>query len=132
MPDSREKPGVEPALKVPMTPNHLNVHDTIFGGTILSYIDLAGSVHCRQSGCERVVTIGLKEVEFKHPVYAGDVVSLYGTTKNVGRTSMTVRIDVWAERFARPHEVEWVTEAEITYVNIDGKTHRPVPIDNQD
>lgn len=129
MTNSKAKPDREPALKVVMQPNQMNVHNTIFGGTILSYIDLAGAVHCRAAGCERCVTVAMERVEFQHPVYAGDVVSFYGRTTRIGRTSITVQISLWADRFDRPaYESEWVTEAEVTYVNIDPETRKPTPV----
>ena len=123
----RTKPTREPAIKVSMMPRDTNVHDTIFGGVLLSYIDLAGAAHCRSAGSERCVTIAMDAVEFKQPVFVGDVVSFFCTTLRRGRTSITVRVDVWAERFRRPQVCEWVTEAQVTYVNV-GEDRKPVPL----
>ncbi|MEE9392394.1 MAG: hotdog domain-containing protein [Planctomycetota bacterium] len=130
---NHRKPEQEPAIKVSMMPRDTNVHNTIFGGVLLSYIDLAGSVHSRtQAGCDRVVTIAMKEVIFKEPVYVGDVVSFICQTQRVGRTSVTVKVEVWAERFANRRKSVWVTEAVVTYVNVDSG-RRPLPIeDNND
>ena len=115
-----------------MMPSDCNVHDTIFGGVLLANIDLAGAVHAReQGGCERVVTIAMKEVEFKLPVFIGDTVSFFGETVRIGRTSITVRIHVWADRYEMPRERVWVTEAEVTYVNID-EARQPKPIIRRD
>lgn len=123
-----EKPATEPAIKVTMMPRDTNVHNTIFGGVLLSYIDLAGAAHCRTAvHCDRVVTIAMKEVVFKEPVYVGDVLSFYVSTLRVGRTSVTVDVEVWAHRFDVPGKVVWVTRAEVTYVNVDGG-RRPMPI----
>ena len=124
---ARTKPGREPAIKVSMMPRDTNVHNTIFGGVLLSYIDLAGAAHARSEGCDRVVTIAMKEVEFKRPVFVGDVVSFFCTTLKTGRTSLTVKIDVWAERFEPPRSCDWVTEAEVTYVNVN-PDRKPAPI----
>jgi acyl-CoA thioesterase YciA len=125
---TRERPTREPALKVAMTPLDVNIHSTVFGGAILSYIDLAGAVHARKEGCRLCVTVSMKEVQFKLPVFAGDVVSLYGETKRIGTTSITVSVHVWAERARTIGECVWVTEAEVTYVNIDDATRQPIPI----
>ncbi|MHC4471208.1 MAG: acyl-CoA thioesterase [Planctomycetota bacterium] len=78
--DGMSPEGREPAIKVLMMPRDANVHDTIFGGVILSHIDQAGAVHTRREGCERVVTIAMDAVEFKLPVFVGDVVSFYCRT----------------------------------------------------
>jgi len=117
----------QPALKVAMMPRDANVHQTIFGGVLLSHIDLAGAVQARNAGCDRVVTIAMKEVEFKLPVFIGDVVSFHARTKRIGRTSITIDVDVWAERLDPPHACVHVTEAEVTYVNVDAE-RRPIPI----
>ena len=117
----------EPAIKVLMMPRDANVHNTIFGGVILSHIDQAGAVHARGRGCERVVTIAMDAVEFKLPVFVGDVVSYCCRTMSLGRTSIRVHVNVLAQRFRSPGEVVQVTEAEVTYVNID-ESRKPVPV----
>lgn len=123
----KDRPKCEPALKVSMTPQELNIHETVFGGAIVSYIDLAGAVQCRREGCRRAVTITMDRVIFKEPVFKGDVVSFYTETKRLGNTSITVRVEVWAERFEPPFDSVWVTEAEVTYVNVD-ESRKPKPI----
>ena len=120
-------PPREPALKVSMMPRDTNVHNTIFGGLLLSHIDLAGAAHCRSAHLDRCVTISMKEVVFKNPVFVGDIVSLFCETIRIGRTSITVKVDVWAERFEQPRQCVWVTEAEVTYVNVN-KDRQPIPI----
>lgn len=110
-----------------MMPREANIHSTIFGGTILSQIDLAGAVHCRSHGCQQVVTIAFKEVEFKLPVFVGDVVSFHAKTLKVGRTSINVKIDVWSHRHKKPGECVWVTEATVVYVNVDEDLN-PLPV----
>ena len=110
-----------------MMPRDTNVHDTIFGGVLLSYIDLAGSVHTRTENCDRVVTISMKEVVFKEPVFVGDSVSFFCDTTKIGSSSITVKIDVWAERFELPRVCVFVTEASVVYVNVD-RDRRPTPI----
>ena len=123
----KDKPERQPSIKVAMMPRDANVHNTIFGGVMLSHIDLAGAAHCRTEGTDRCVTIAMKEVEFHEPVFVGDLVSFFCKTKRIGRTSITVSIDVWADRFAKPRQCVWVTSAEVTYVNVN-EWRQPTPI----
>jgi acyl-CoA thioesterase YciA len=107
-----------------MMPRDTNPAGTIFGGVILSYIDQAGAEEARYHGAERVVTVAMKEVVFLRPVFVGDLVSFYTELLRIGKTSITVRVQVTAaRRWDRTEDVQ-VTEAEITYVNID-KDHQP-------
>ena len=117
----------EPAIKVLMMPRDTNVHGTIFGGVLLSYIDQAGAVHARRLGMDCVVTVAMDAVEFKLPVFVGDTVSFYGETKRTGRTSITVLVDVWASRFTGARERVHVTTAEITFVHVD-ENRKPIAI----
>lgn len=110
-----------------MMPRDTNVHGTIFGGVLLSHIDQAGAVHAREEGLDRVVTVAMEAVEFKLPVYVGDAVSFYCETVRIGRTSLRVRVDVWARRFLPSSEHVHVTRAEITFVNVD-EDRRPLLI----
>lgn len=114
----------EPAIRVVLLPRDTNKHGTIFGGIILSYIDLAGSVEANKHTRQRVVTVSIKEVVFKHPVMVGEVVSFYSRTTATGRTSISVHIDVEVDRDG---QVIPVTEADLTYVCVDDKG-RAVPI----
>jgi acyl-CoA thioesterase YciA len=102
-----------------MMPRDTNAHGTVFGGVILSYIDVAGGVEAiRHTRHNRFVTVAMKEVIFHEPVFIGDLVSFYAKTLNVGNTSITIHIDVEAERFGTPGVVVKVTEAEVTFVAI--------------
>jgi acyl-CoA thioesterase YciA len=112
-----------------MMPRDTNPAGTIFGGVILSYIDQAGAEEARYHGAERVVTVAMKEVVFLQPVFVGDLVSFYTELVRVGRTSVTVKVAVTAARRWNRSEEAQVTEAEITYVNIDSQ-HRPKPLDS--
>ncbi len=124
MHDSRE----QPKTRVLMMPRDTNAAGTIFGGVILSYIDQAGAEEALFQGARRVLTVAMKEVTFVEPVFVGDLVSFYTSLVRTGRTSITVRVTVTAARhFDRSEEV-LVTEAEITYVNVD-HDRRPRPID---
>src|ERR1700750_1554776 len=84
-----------PAIRITLLPRDTNPQGTIFGGIILSYIDIAGAVEAhRRTGIERFVTVAMREVTFHEPVYVGDLVSFYATTTRVGTTSITVRVVV--------------------------------------
>src|SRR5439155_649515 len=85
-----------PAIKVLLLPKDTNPHGTIFGGVILSHIDLASAVEARRSGAKRFVTKAMREVEFHEPVFLGDVVNFYTETVRIGRTSITVHVEVEA------------------------------------
>ncbi len=108
------------AIRLTMMPRDTNAHGTVFGGVILSYIDVAGGVEAvRHTKHERFVTVAMKEVLFHEPVFIGDLVSFYAKTLRVGRTSITIHVDVEAERFGNKGEKVRVTEAEVTFVAIN-------------
>lgn len=110
------------AIRLTMMPRDTNAHGTVFGGVILSYIDVAGGVQAiRHTKHNRFVTVAMKEVIFHQPVYIGDLVSFYVKTVKVGNTSITVHVDVEASRFENPGIVVKVTEAEVTFVAIDDR-----------
>jgi acyl-CoA thioesterase YciA len=114
----------DPAIRVVLQPKDTNKHGTIFGGVILSYIDLAGAVEASKITTQRIVTAGMKEVDFKAPVLIGEVVSFYTKTTRVGRTSISVRVDVES---TRGHQVVHVTSAELTFVCLD-QAGKPTPV----
>ena len=116
-----------PAIRVIMMPKDTNALGTIFGGIILSYIDQAGAVEAHRRVRNRVVTVAMREVEFHHPVFVGNLVSFYADTIRVGRTSITVKVTVEAERRTAVKKVVKVTEAEVIYVQVDENNH-PIPI----
>jgi acyl-CoA thioesterase YciA len=93
-----------PAIKLLLLPKDTNAFGTIFGGVILSNIDLASAVEARKTAPHRYVTRAMHEVEFHEPVYLGDIVSFYTDTVKVGRTSITVRVSVEAERWGSIQE----------------------------
>jgi acyl-CoA thioesterase YciA len=119
--------GGEPAIRVVLLPRDTNAHGTIFGGVILSYIDLAGAVEVRRHTTKPIVTVAMREVKFVEPVFVGDLVSFFTELVAVGRTSATVRVTVVADREATPGLRVQVTQAEVVYVAIDA-SRRPVPI----
>jgi acyl-CoA thioesterase YciA len=110
----------EVAIRLTMMPRDTNAHGTVFGGVILSYIDVAGGVEAvRQTGHDRFVTVAMKEVIFHEPVFIGDLVSFFAETTRVGNTSITIKILVEAERFGSHGQSVKVTEAEVSYVAIN-------------
>jgi acyl-CoA thioesterase YciA len=121
-------PDTVPAIKLLLLPKDTNALGTIFGGVILSHIDLASAVEARKHGALRYVTKAMREVEFHEPVFLGDIVSFFTETARVGRTSITVKVTVQAERWGggRGEKVK-VTEAEVVLVAVDEKG-RPRPI----
>jgi len=120
------------AIRLTMMPRDTNAHGTVFGGIILSYIDVAGGVEAvRRTRHNRFVTVAMKEVIFHEPVFIGDLVSFYAETIKVGNTSVTIHVDVEAERFGTPGERVRVTSAEVTFVAID-ESREKVRIGNKD
>ena len=113
------------AIRLTMMPRDTNAHGTVFGGIILSYIDVAGGVEAvRHTRHERFVTVAMKEVIFHEPVFIGDLVSFYAQTLRVGKTSITIHVDVEAERFSNQGEKVRVTSAEVTFVAINEKREK--------
>lgn len=114
------KIGRDAAIRLTMMPRDTNAHGTVFGGVILSYIDVAGGVEAvRHTKHERFVTVAMKEVIFHEPVFIGDLVSFYAETLRVGSSSITIHVDVEAERFGSKGETVKVTSAEVTFVAIN-------------
>jgi acyl-CoA thioesterase YciA len=115
-------------LRVVPMPADTNSVGDIFGGWIMSHVDVAGAIAAARRACGRVVTVAIHGLTFKKPVLVGDVVSFYAEVVRVGRTSITTKVDVYAERRLEARECVKVTEAELTYVAIDEQRHpRVVP-----
>lgn len=115
----------DPSIRLTLLPRDTNAHGTIFGGIILSYIDMAGATEARRhTQHERFVTIAMREVIFHKPVFVGDLVSFYCDITKVGKTSVTVKVTVEAERdYGTDRRVE-VTEAEVVYVAVDAERNK--------
>lgn len=116
-----ELKGRVPTLKViPMLPNS-NPNGDIFGGWILSQMDLAGASRAYQHVMGRIVTVGVEAISFHQPIFLGDEVSFYTKVFKVGRSSITIKIESWALRhtYGRNYEYIKVTEGLYTYVHID-------------
>lgn len=117
----------EPSIRTVMMPRDTNALGSIFGGHILSLIDLAAGQHARTLATKRYVTKVMREVNFIAPVYVGDVVSFYCTTTSIGRTSVTIRVDVEAVRGVDALHSIRVTSADVVMVAVDDKG-TPIPI----
>ncbi len=118
-----------PAIRITLLPKDTNAYGTIFGGVILSYIDMAGGIEARRQSPKRYVTKAMREVAFVAPVYLGDLVTFYTRTTRIGLTSITVDVEVEVERLGSTgsKEVVKVTEAEVVFVAID-QDGRPTPV----
>ncbi len=127
--DNEQNNRGELAIRVSMLPRDTNPGGTIFGGVILSHLDLAGGIEARKHADKLFVTVAIRGVEFIAPVFVGDVVSFYTRTVKVGRTSVTVGIVVEAMRYRNRDEVVRVMEAEAVYVAVD-ETRKPIPIND--
>ncbi len=118
-------PHHDPAIRITLLPRDTNPQGTIFGGIILSYIDMAGAVEAhRRTAIERFVTVAMREVMFHEPVFVGDLVSFYAETLRIGTTSITVRVIVEAERHYGTSARVRVTEAEVIYVALDAERRK--------
>lgn len=109
----------ELVLKVIPMPADTNGNGDIFGGWVMAQVDLAGAVLPARLVQGRMATVAVKEFIFKQPVRVGDILSFYSSVVRVGRTSVTVDVEVYAERFATQGQYVKVTEALLTYVAID-------------
>src|SRR5687767_14104533 len=117
----------DPAIRITLLPRDTNSAGTIFGGVILSYIDMAGAIEAhRRTRMDRFVTVAMREVIFHKPVFVGDLVSFYAETLRIGTTSITVRVIVETERIGLSTEPEQVrvTEAEVVYVAVDANRQK--------
>ena len=111
--------GKDPTLRVVPMPRDANQSGDIFGGWIMAQVDIAGSVAAVRLARGRVATVAVNSFLFKQPVFIGDLVSLYAEVVRVGRTSITVNVEVYAQRKPEREEVVKVTEATLTYVAVD-------------
>lgn len=118
----------ELVLKVIPMPSDCNANGDIFGGWVMAQVDLAGSVVPARYTGGRMATVAVNEFVFKQPVRVGDILSFFSKLVRIGRTSITVKVEVYAERYGTQHAYSKVTEALLTYVAIDEAGHpRPVP-----
>jgi acyl-CoA thioesterase YciA len=116
--------GKDPVLRVVPMPADVNIHGDVFGGWIMSQVDIAGGVAASQRARGRVATVAVNAFQFKEPVFMGDLLSFYADVVRVGNTSLTVKVEVYAQRTPADVEVVKVTEATLTYV-ATGADRRP-------
>lgn len=121
--------GEMPVLRIVPMPADTNAHGTIFGGWVMAQVDIAGSIPAWDRAQGPVVTIAVNSFVFREPVFVGDLVSFYARVLKVGRTSITVDVEVFSQRGRQGRcEVVKVTEAQLTYVAVDERRQpRPVP-----
>ena len=120
-------PDGDPAIRVVMMPRDTNAAGTIFGGVILSHLDLAAAIEAHKHHQGMVVTVAMDKVEFKQPVHVGDLVSFFTETLKVGRTSVQTRVCVWAQRRFGDGAHAPVTEAHVTMGAVDDDGN-PTPL----
>jgi acyl-CoA thioesterase YciA len=120
--------GKMPQLRVMPMPSDANVYGDVFGGWIMAQVDIAGSLPATRRANGRVATVAVNSFVFRHPVFVGDLLSFYAEIVKVGNTSITVNVEVYAERNRLQNETVRVTEATLTYVATDEqRRRRPVP-----
>src|SRR5690554_117503 len=118
----------EPVLRVIPLPGDANMHGDVFGGWIMAQVDIGGSVIASRRAQGRVATVSVNSFTFKEPVFVGDLLSVYASIIKTGTTSITVSVEVYAERKLLPDETVKVTEAVLTYVATDDQRRsRPLP-----
>jgi len=131
MRDEQPPSDIEPTLRIVPMPRDTNAAGDIFGGWIMSQVDIAGSIAASRRAKGRTVTVAVNAFQFTKPVYVNDVVSFYARVIKVGTTSLTVDVQVFAQRGLRgpqPGEIVKVTEAVLTYVAVnENRQKRPVP-----
>jgi acyl-CoA thioesterase YciA len=117
----------QPAIRVLTMPADTNASGDIFGGWLMSQVDIAGSIEAFRCAGGRIVTVAVNEFRFLQPVYVGDLISLYSRLIKIGTTSIRIHVTAFAERNRGEEECHKVAEAEITYVAID-ENRQPRPI----
>ncbi len=122
--------GKDPTLRLVPMPADANQNGDIFGGWIMAQVDIAGSIPATRLAKGRVATVAVNSFLFKQPVFVGDLVSLYAEVIRVGRTSITVNVEVYAQRKPEREEVVKVTEATLTYVAV-GENRQPRVVSTQ-
>lgn len=128
MTESEKLPQEQPVLRLVPMPADLNSAGDVFGGWVMAHIDMAGAVPAFRRARGRVATVAAEAFQFREPIAVGDLVSFYANVVKVGNTSVTVHVDVYAERNPKNPKIVKVTEATLTYVAVDEKgVKRPLP-----
>ena len=119
------------AIRVMATPADTNPSGDIFGGWLMSQVDIAGSLIARRRAQGRIVTMAVDSFQFRNPVFVGDVISCYASITRIGKTSLTINVRAFAERQGKSHNNHLVTEADLTYVAVDDQRRpRQLPTDS--
>ncbi len=116
-----KKPVGDLILRTLAMPADTNPHGDIFGGWIMSQMDIAGGIMAKEVTGTRIVTVAVNSIQFIKPVHVGDTVGCYGKLLRVGTTSITINLEVWVKQVQSPEEELKVTEAAFTYVAVDHK-----------
>lgn len=131
MPDTSTLPHREPTIRVAAMPSDANYTGDIFGGWLMGQVDIAGSIPAVQRAKGRVATVAVNSFVFKQPIFVGDIVSFYAKIIKVGRTSVTVDVEVFVQRNPAKPECVKVTEATLTYVAV-GEDRKPRPLPDEE
>jgi acyl-CoA thioesterase YciA len=107
------------AIRVMAMPADTNASGDIFGGWLISQVDIAGSIVARRRAQGRIATVAVDSFQFRNPVFVGDVISCYAKITRTGKTSLTINVRAFAERQGKSHQNHLVTEADLTYVAVD-------------
>jgi acyl-CoA thioesterase YciA len=126
MAENTEKPTGELTLRTLAMPSDANAANDIFGGWVMAQMDLACGIRAAERARGRVVTAAVKEMSFAKPMKIGDTLCIYTDITRVGRTSMTLKVEAWAQRYLS-HVMEKVTDADFIMVALDA-TGRPSPV----
>ena len=111
--------GKQPAIKIVAMPKDANAGGSIFGGWIMSQIDIAGVVPALERAQGKIVTVAVNSIEFHESIFIGDLISCYAEVIKTGCTSITIKVEVYAERYLSNRQTVKVTEAELIYVALD-------------
>jgi acyl-CoA thioesterase YciA len=106
-------------IRVMAMPSDTNASGDIFGGWLMSQVDIAGSIVARRRALGRTVTVAVDSFQFRKPVFVGDLISCYAKITRIGKTSLTINVKAFAERQGKSHHTHLVTEADLTYVAVD-------------
>ncbi|WP_309083179.1 acyl-CoA thioesterase [Chelativorans sp.] len=127
MPNSPTAPQGDLTLRTQAMPGDANAAGDIFGGWVMAQMDLASGIRAAERARGRVVTAAVKEMAFEKPVKIGDTLCVYTRVASVGRTSMVLKVEAWAQRYLSSDVMEMVTSADFVMVALDG-TGRPTPV----
>jgi acyl-CoA thioesterase YciA len=116
----------EPVIRTVPQPADVNSNGDVFGGWIMSQMDIAGGIVANRRAGQRVATVSVDSMSFLRPVYVGDVVSIFGAVEKVGRTSIAVRLETYVRRHDAAEQLK-VTEGTYVFVAID-RSGRPIPV----